>query len=298
MPGRKSRRANQDQDLEELHSSILASGSPRNNVAAPPSFDMNALVEALETRTTRTRPFKTPQYSGETDIDIFITQFQDVAQANRWTDDESRLHLRLSLTSKATDCGIGGSVQEIFESLKSRFGMSTRQAKDRLRSIQLKPGQGLQELSVEITKIIQTAYPNLDHGDRREMALDTFSRATGNVALQRHLLAVDSNNMAEVVRISEEFLQIGKDKVPRLTTISEEPSAIKEMSQALQAMQGLMTQQMEFMKNLTQRSSNRFDRKPLECYECKGPHLKRNCPLINQKQNDEKVSGNASGPVV
>ena len=113
MPTRRARRAQQDRDLEELHQTILSASrtsTPASNQAETNTsvIGVDALVEALKGISGPSRSnFKAPQYQGEGDVDLFITQFRDVALANEWSSQESTLHLRSALTGKAIGCGRG-----------------------------------------------------------------------------------------------------------------------------------------------------------------------------------------------
>ena len=125
MPTRRARRACQDQDLEELHQTILSASNARSatstpvpRAAEPAQIGVGELVEALQGIAGQNKKsFKPPQYEGQGDVDLFISQYKDVAKAKGWTDQESVLHLRSSLGSKALECGRGETSEEIFNEL-------------------------------------------------------------------------------------------------------------------------------------------------------------------------------------
>ena len=59
------------------------------------------LIEELRgLRVERHENFKPPSFDGEGDVDMFIQHFQEVADANRWTEIATLLHLR----KKSTRC--------------------------------------------------------------------------------------------------------------------------------------------------------------------------------------------------
>ena len=90
----------------------------------------------------------------------------------------------------AQGCGHGDSYKEILEDLHARFGVSKRQARDRLAALKLKPGQSIYSQATEVTRLVEVAFPTLADADRRAMALEHFTRAWESKNIQRHLLAV------------------------------------------------------------------------------------------------------------
>ena len=301
---RGRRTTQQNRELEELNATIqgAAASTPRNNAPVEPNpethpgLNMEQLLTALTAAVSRRdsqKHFQPPQYNGESDIDLFITQFDAVAIANNWQEDEATLRLKLSLQGKAANCSQAPTREEIYENLRSRFGLTPKQAKDMLRSIRKNPNQSLHELGCEITKLTNLAYGNLSKDDRTEMALDTFARALEHVGVQRHLLQAKPTSMSEMVKCCDEFFQVGKESKTKLTAITEEetespPVFLKEVLQQQQQLltalvkqqQDASTQQAALLKQITEiQAKASRPRTPPACYTCNGPHLQRNCPL-------------------
>ena len=94
---------------------------------------MDRLAEVLELLMTQQRApapaprenYKAPKFSGTGDVDYFISQFEEVSYANRWTADAELIHLRNSLKDLARDCGKAANVAGIFGNLRARFGMTS-----------------------------------------------------------------------------------------------------------------------------------------------------------------------------
>ena len=320
MSRRSTRRRAQERDMEELRNSILvdpAQSTPVQNAqrqneqiqGTGQNVNVLELIQALQATQLQSRStVKVPNYDGESDIDLYLMQFNDVCEANHWTEKESLLHLRLALSGKALECGRGESLADILDSLKARFGISTKKARDRLKYMRKTPHESVQELGMEISKLINLAYPKLDHIDRNEMAIEVFSKAMDNRALQRHLLARPPMDIPEAVNFTEEFLQVGGEAKPtRVATISDEDSdetvnVTQSIMQTLKCMQETLCQQAEIIKQLHNKPAIAaqnpvVERRPVTCYECGGPHLRRNCPgLKGQYQRKTKPSGNAYGP--
>jgi len=62
-----------------------------------------------------------PIFSGEEDVEQFITEFSDVAASCRWPNRVTLIQQRLCLTGPAKPYGISQNVGEIFEALRARL---------------------------------------------------------------------------------------------------------------------------------------------------------------------------------
>ena len=80
-------------------------------------------------------PFKAPQYDGQGDVEYFIQQFMEVADANAWTPVATRLHLQEALKEGARECGRAGTIPGILAAIRARHGLSAREARAQLASL-------------------------------------------------------------------------------------------------------------------------------------------------------------------
>ena len=152
--------------------------------------------------------FEAPIYEGKGDVELFVRQFNDVAQANEWPRAAALLHLRRALREGATDCGRSETVEGIFNALRARYGLTPREARGRLTAIRRDSKTSLQEHSAEIERLVEVAYADIPVDLRRSMAVDLFSSTIGNGYLQRHLLAVHTPTLDEAVKAGNEYLQV------------------------------------------------------------------------------------------
>ena len=185
----------------------------RGQAAAGRQADpMNRLADllegALQVQAPRDR-FKSPQYDGKSDVELFIRTFTDVATANHWDQNAQLINLRLSLEREATDCSRGNDVQTIFDNLRARFGLTVRQARDRLANLKKDPGQSYHTLGVEIQHLVRLAYPTMGENDRMIISVENLKRCIDNRALSRHLLAVERDTVTAVAQAADEFVQAG-----------------------------------------------------------------------------------------
>ena len=136
-----------------------------------------ALMQALKLSNTGSwTEIRLSNFNGESDLTLFLKQFDDVANANGWTHIQRTLYLCSQLAGDAQGCGHGDSCQEIVEDLHARF-VSKREARDRLASLKMKASQSFHSQVVEVNRMVKVSFPTLADDDRRAMALEYFTRA-------------------------------------------------------------------------------------------------------------------------
>ena len=295
MAPRRNRRT--AEQLEELQRSGV--DTPVSEMASQgETLLMDRLVNRLESlQTGKKTEFKPPVYEGQTDIELFITQFQDVAEANDWSATEALLHLRNCLRGDAVECGREVSVADTFQSLRARFGITPKQAREQLQTLQKRNKQSFHELGSEINRLVQVAYPEQTMAFKTQNMLETYSRAVGLKSLRQHLLARPHDSLAEAIAISNEFMSLEGPRPTLNQTVTEEDNstaqALREVTILLHKMMHSQSQLTEeLMRNsyrpnppLEQPSTPSYTRrttptKPGPCFQCGGDHWKRNCPLL------------------
>ena len=87
----------QDSDPASVSSVGQPVEPPVTTPAAPAVIPMEALLaitQALKLSSAGNRPeIRPPSFSGEGDLTLFIEQFEDVAEVNRWTPKQRTLHI-------------------------------------------------------------------------------------------------------------------------------------------------------------------------------------------------------------
>ena len=107
----------------------------------------------------------------------------------------------------------------------------------------------------------------------------------------------------------EEYLQIGGDNKPtKLTAVEtdqleksateskvakEVPDLALMLSQTVATMRQLMEGQAATLVAIQSMAQPAKERKPVACFNCGGPHLKRSCPTLAKNPG---LSGNENGP--
>ena len=91
---------------------------------------MDRLASALE-RLSSAQPspahreiFEAPDFTGEGNVEDFVRQFQEVAAANEWSEMATLLHIRTHLKDDARECGSYATLEEVFEALRAKYGLT------------------------------------------------------------------------------------------------------------------------------------------------------------------------------
>ena len=293
----------------------MAQARTRSAERQAESFDR--LAEVLERVVTAQQPvvpardrFKAPEYDGSGDVDYFIQQFADVAEANGWTAGASLLHLRAALKAAAQDCGKAGTIPEITAALRARFGLTTREARAKIISLKRGHKTSLQEHATEVERLVNIAYADLPDQHRVGMIRDTFQSTVGDAALQRHLLAVGANTLTDAVRAGNEFLQVQSTsagsairQVDQGGALPDEEVHVKPVTDTtlgslFQAIKKL-TEEIEKSRNKEGPAKQTRDPKSGKCFGCgKSGHIRKDCSSNPWPKTDKKpaTQGNDQSP--
>ena len=187
----------------------------RGNAARQPAEDAdrlaNAFQQAFRQLNGQRDQFKSPKFDGSEDVEMFIQKYTDVAQANNWDPRVAHLNLRLSLEKQAQECARGETVEAIFVNLRARFGLTERQARDKLTTMRKEPGQKFHSLGVEILKLTRIAYPDMGGAHIEVIAMESVRRCIENKHLIRHLMTLNVNNVADLCRACDDYIQAGSN---------------------------------------------------------------------------------------
>jgi hypothetical protein len=293
---RSDRAASQARDLTDLEEISSPPGSPNRGTV---NYDpINELVERLANIGPTKAKFKAPKYNGDTDIELFLDQFLDITEANKWSDREAALHLRSSLEGPAATCSLSRDLDDIVLDLRARFGITPKQARSKLGTITRKSKQSFHELGTEVTRLVKIAYPRQNRQFQLETSLETYSKALNHRSLQQHLLARPHDSMAEAVEICNEFMQVEGSRPSIANIDAEEDQQPKtsnsniELQLLLSTVKDMMQAQSQLLKELAQNSSTPASqpKQPIKCFNCGGPHLRRNCPKLKAPESNSSTN--------
>jgi len=114
---------------------------------------------------------RAPIFSGEEEVEQFITEFSDVAAICRWPARVTLIQLWLCLTELAKPYEIGRNVGDIFEALRARFGLTARDAGVQPQGLRRYLKTTLREHTTVVKRLAQVAYDDLPANGRQILAL-------------------------------------------------------------------------------------------------------------------------------
>ena len=152
--------------------------------------------------------FRANQYSGQGDIEYFISRFEEITDANEWGPGAALLHLRDSLKASAVDCGRVANVQAVYTASRAWFGLSPREARSCLSNLRNDFRMSLQEHAAEVERLVNITYGDLPPEHKGGMSLETSCNSLGYLPLQRHLPSLPTHCLEDAVRAGNEYLQI------------------------------------------------------------------------------------------
>jgi len=318
MPRSRRRATHTPEELEQLNEEIQArtqqGASPILHTPSMQRKDNTSAIESallkIAQMSIQKPSFKPPKYDGATDVELFITQFKDVAEANSWTEKETTLHLRASLEGPAAEAGRAQTANEIYECLQGRYGMSDRQARDKLDNFRRGTKQNLHDYGAEISKLIQTAYPTMDSVFRTRTALEKFQKGLNHPRLQQHLLTRVHHTIPEAVKLAEDFLQYethtsiqSLETEVQVEQVQITPPGPDKLDLILKSIEALIAAQANVLAQASRPTQTSGTTRPNPigpCFHCGKPgHLKKDCRKLKSTiatQPTEQPSGNASRP--
>ena len=343
---RRARRRSMEQEM--LNNNMEGDQNAEANPGPADMLTMATLITALRAATQINQPrrqqIKAPKYDGIGDVEQFIASFHEIATTNEWTNQETLIHLRGSLSGKAQDCGKGNDIETLLLNLRTTFGLTIKQARDGLEKIKKKSTQSFREYGKEIKNFVEIAYPTMAAEDQEDIALDKFLRNTNNQELRKHLCTSRPADVRAAVTLSDEFMSLESESKTRISAVSEEQNMLLETLKIMQnTLKEISTgssktednsppppnqsymppgQQMMYRQPMLPgqqmmpqlpfnhqefygQQDNRMYmpggytghlfpslpqqknpiKKTLSCFQCGGPHLKRNCPKLNHGAN-------------
>uniref|UniRef100_A0A6P7GVD6 Uncharacterized protein LOC114343363 n=1 Tax=Diabrotica virgifera virgifera TaxID=50390 RepID=A0A6P7GVD6_DIAVI len=139
--------------------------------------------------------FKLPPFDGKSSWSIYLRQFEAIATANHWTEQEKAVSLTAALRGDAADIlrsipkGQANCYQTLFTRLEKRYGDAHLQQvyKAQLRSRSQRASENLQEFEADVARVVRLAYPEVPDSVLEEIAVDTFVNGLKDSELQKAL---------------------------------------------------------------------------------------------------------------
>ena len=220
--------------------------------------------------------FKLPNFDGKSSWSTYVTQFEAIAMANRWTEQQKAISLTAALRGDAAD--ILRSIPKdqrycyktLFARLENRYGDGHLQQvyKAQLRTRNQRANETLQEFEADIARMVRLAYPTAPDGFLEEIAIDTFVNGLRDSDLQKALKLARPKLLDEALAVALEHETASQtSRGHRVRTIGEETET-------------------ESLEELVRRilRQDKIKRREPRCWNCgELGHLRRSC----QKQPSE-----------
>ncbi|KAJ8356934.1 hypothetical protein SKAU_G00197280 [Synaphobranchus kaupii] len=181
-------------------------------------------------------PVKMPKYSGKADWEAFHAQFELLACAAGWSDENKALQLALCLTDDALACLLLLSPEERSEygalvgALRRRFGQCTQPGllRSELGSRRRQPGELLRALANDIESLARRAYAHMPPSVQGELARDQFLQALTPTELRIQTQLAHPNTLQEALELALEreiitgaSMGVQQDNTPTVRTVVE-----------------------------------------------------------------------------
>ena len=105
------------------------------------------------------------------------------AVANDWSKAAALSHIRTHLRDDANEYGNYSTLKEVFRALRSKYGISRREARTRLAHLKRDAKLSLREHATTVKKLVEAAYGDLLQDNRIEMTLELFCSSITNAYL-------------------------------------------------------------------------------------------------------------------
>ncbi|XP_077941620.1 uncharacterized protein LOC144385336 [Gasterosteus aculeatus] len=243
---------------------------------------------------------KTPKYAGKSDWEAFHAQFELLARANSWSDEQKALQLALCLTDDALSCLLlldpseRGNYGALAGALGRRFGQCFRSEllRSELHGRQRRTGESLRTLANDIEGLTRRAYAHMPTPVQTELARDQFVRALSPSDLRAHTQLARPQTLTDALEYALEREMVMSaaqhDASPMVRavgeTMSERPLWVDEVTEMIRglAMPPARRQQTQ--------APVRPQQQPRLCWGCgQAGHMVRDCPAST------KALGNGKG---
>lgn len=242
---------------------------------------------------------KTPKYSGRSDWEAFLAQFELLAQAEEWPVETKALQLALCLTDDALSCLLLLNPEDrrnygaLVGALQRRFGqcLQPELLRNELSNRSRKAGEPLRVLANDIESLTRRAYAHMPPGVQSELARDQFIRALSPTELRVQVQLQHPRTLQAALEMAVE-----RENVWGVTAGHDQRDGQQAVRAALGTSAGeerpaWVAEVTELIRAVSLQTARRPSPGPRVCWGCGQPgHLVRECPKSSRAQ------GNGSGP--
>ena len=258
-------------------------------------------------------------FEGKLPWDAYRTQFELLADINRWSNAEKAAYLAISLRGPAATVLTNLPPEKrqdygaLTAALDSRFGVAhqTELNRMRLKARTRRREESLAELAEDVERLVRLAYPEADEAMVEVLAQDQFIDALPEEDIRLRIRQNKPTTLRDALRMALELesyqlacgqrgrwvreAQLENDHpVQRQASMSEAGEDV--LRQLVEALHGLARPRRRSADLPTSRGGRNPDaEKTLVCWECneKG-HRRRQCPRLRKRQQKDD-SGSPPG---
>ena len=230
---------------------------------------------------------KPPRFNGRNmGWDEFISQFQAVAQINRWEDPELGQHLFVNLEGEARSYVVGLRLPTwdyftLVTKLEGWFGSAFRKEafRHQLQNRRRDPKEPATSYVADIGRLVSQAYPGVPDDILREFSIKYIIEGLPDGDLKHELVMHSPESIEATVRLIERFENSVRKTRPLVRAVAkDEGKEIKELLEKILH----MLERKEPEQNSKHKPSGKEEK---TCYGCgEVGHFKNKCPLTNQKK--------------
>ncbi|TRY64446.1 hypothetical protein DNTS_017134 [Danionella cerebrum] len=203
---------------EELHpaSRVQAAGMPQRrdvaeagSVISPP-YNIDRVVTAASPLV------KLPKFSGQTDLELYLSQVELAASANCWVPEVTATYLALALEGPALQV-LGDlatedrrSLQTLIGALQRRFGkrVSAEYHRNELAERRRRPDESLGAFTADLELHVRKGYASFPPQERQLLGLQAFLKGLQPEALRQHVRLRMPTSLSEALQIAEQAEEI------------------------------------------------------------------------------------------
>ena len=259
--------------------------------ATTPSFDAGR---------ARQRP---SPFDGKIPWDVYHTQFELLAQLNKWNQGEKAAHLAVSLRDEAATVltNLPAANRQDYEALtsalESRFGTKNQidLYRTRLRTRSRTKEEPLAGLAEDVERLVRLAYPEASESMVQVLAKDQFIDSLCDEDMRLRILQSKPVSVRDALQTAlelESFQTASRQKIRtvRETRLQSAEKPTRHVSFADQHATDLLQELITAIQTLTTETRKRprsprrgNTRSDIICWECnqKG-HRQRECPTLHQ----------------
>jgi len=147
-------------------------------------------------------------YDGSGSLETFLAKFSRLAEYMHWDDTDRYYHLCASLNGIAGqvlwDAGPQATVADVIGLLRTRFGneLHAERFKAEIKVKLRRPGESLQQLYQDISKLVALAYPNQEPALVNHVAKEAFVIVLNDPVLQLKVIEHEPKTVEDALNIA------------------------------------------------------------------------------------------------